>query len=107
MPARSTAAGRFTLIRPRATTTARWCCASPSRSALTCLGLVSTRDGQGNQLTSFILIGTVEHLGLTAGFITLDGLGVLYAADRTLDVPAVRAHAASGKLKYLLRRPTR
>ena len=72
------------------------------RVTLTCLGLVSTRDGQGNQLTSFILIGTVEHLGLTAGFITLDGLGVLYAADRTLDVPAVRAALPSGKLKYLL-----
>lgn len=72
------------------------------RVTLTCLGLVSTRDGQGNQLTSFILIGTIEHLGLTAGFITLDGLGVLYAADRTLDVPAVRAALPSGKLKYLL-----
>ncbi len=73
-----------------------------SRVTLTCLGLVSTRDAQGNPLTSFILIGTVEHLGLTAGFITLDGLGVLYAADRTLDVPAVRAALPSGKLKYLL-----
>ncbi|WP_298133934.1 DUF6603 domain-containing protein, partial [Micropruina sp.] len=72
------------------------------RVTLTCLGLVSTRDAQGNALTSFILIGTVEHLGLTAGFITLDGLGVLYAADRTLDVPAVRAALPSGKLKYLL-----
>ena len=72
------------------------------RVTLTCLGLVSTRDGQGNELTSFILIGTIEHLGLTAGFITLDGLGVLYAADRTLDVPAVRAALPSGKLKYLL-----
>ena len=72
------------------------------RVTLTCLGLVSTRDAQGNALTSFILIGTVEHLGLTVGFITLDGLGVLYAADRTLDVPAVRAALPSGKLKYLL-----
>ena len=72
------------------------------RVTLTCLGLVSTRDGQGNALTSFILIGTIEHLGLTAGFITLDGLGVLYAADRTLDVPAVRAALPSGRLKYLL-----
>lgn len=68
---------------------------------LTLPGLVSTRDAQGNALTSFILIGT-EHLGLTVGFITLDGLGVLYAADRTLDVPAVRAALPSGKLKYLL-----
>ena len=72
------------------------------RVTLTCLGLVSTRDAQGNPLTSFILIGTVEHLGLTAGFITLDGLGVLYASDRTMDVPAVRAALPSGKLKYLL-----
>ncbi|MCW3157697.1 DUF6603 domain-containing protein [Micropruina sonneratiae] len=72
------------------------------RVTLTCLGLVSTRDGQGNPLTSFILIGTLEHLGLTAGFITLDGLGLLYAADRTLDVPAVRTALPSGKLKYLL-----
>ena len=72
------------------------------RVTLTCLGLVSTRDAQGNPLTSFILIGTVEHLGLTVGFITLDGLGLLYAADRTLDVPAVRAALPSGKLKYLL-----
>lgn len=72
------------------------------RITLTCLGLVSTRDAQGNPLTSFILIGTIDHLGLTAGFITLDGLGVLYAADRTMDVPAVRAALPSGKLKHLL-----
>ena len=72
------------------------------RITLTCLGLVSTRDAQGNPLTSFILIGTVEHLGLTVGFVTLDGLGVLYSSDRRMDVPAVRAALPSGKLKYLL-----
>ncbi len=72
------------------------------RVTLTCLGLASTKDAQGNPLTSFILIGTIDHLGLTAGFITLDGLGVLYASDRTMDVAAVRAALPSGKLKHLL-----
>ena len=34
--------------------------------------------------------------------VTLDGLGVLYAADRTLDVAAVRAALPSGQLKHIL-----
>lgn len=72
------------------------------RITLTCLGLASTKDAQGNDLTSFILIGTVDHLGLSVGFVTFDGFGLLYAADRTLDVPAVRAALPSGQLKHLL-----
>ncbi len=72
------------------------------RITLTCLGLASTKDREGNPLTSFILIGTVDHLGLTAGFVTFDGFGLLYAADRTLDVPTVRAALPSGQLKHLL-----
>ncbi|MFZ1412563.1 MAG: DUF6603 domain-containing protein, partial [Micropruina sp.] len=72
------------------------------RITLTCLGLVSTKDREGNDETSFILIGTVEHLGLDAGFVTFDGFGLLYAADRTLDVDAVRAALPSGQLKHLL-----
>lgn len=72
------------------------------RITLTCVGLASTRDREGNELSSFLLIGTVEHLGLQAGVVTLDGLGLLYAADRTLDVAAVRAALPSGRLKHLL-----
>jgi uncharacterized protein DUF6603 len=72
------------------------------RITLTCLGLASTKDREGNPLTSFILIGTVDHLGLSVGFVTFDGFGLLYAADRTLDVPAVRAALPSGQLKHLL-----
>ncbi len=72
------------------------------RITLTCIGLASTKDREGNDLTSFILIGTVEHLGLQIGFVTLDGFGLLYAADRTLDVAAVRAALPSGQLKHVL-----
>ncbi|WP_421741050.1 DUF6603 domain-containing protein [Cellulomonas sp.] len=69
---------------------------------ITCIGLASTRDREGNELSSLLLIGTVEHLGWQAGVVTLDGLGVLYAADRTLDVAAVRAALPSGQLKHIL-----
>lgn len=72
------------------------------RVTITCVGLASTKDREGNDVTSFLLIGTVEHLGLSAGFITFDGFGLLYAADRTLDVAAVRAALPSGQLKHLL-----
>ncbi|MFP5415290.1 MAG: DUF6603 domain-containing protein [Actinomycetes bacterium] len=72
------------------------------RVTLTCLGLVSTKDRAGNDETSFILIGTVEHLDLSVGFITFDGFGLLYASDRTLDVEAVRAALPSGQLKHIL-----
>lgn len=72
------------------------------RVTLTCVGLASTRDREGAELTSVILIGTVEHLGLDAGVVTFDGFGLLYASDRTLDVPAVRAALPSGQLKHVL-----
>lgn len=72
------------------------------RITLTCIGLASTKDREGNDQTSFILIGTVEHLGLQLGFVTLDGFGLLYAADRTMDVAAVRAALPSGQLKHIL-----
>jgi hypothetical protein len=72
------------------------------RITLTCIGLASTKDREGNDLTSFILIGTVEHLGLQAGFVTFDGFGLLYASDRTMDVAAVRAALPSGQLKHIL-----
>ena len=42
---------------------------------ITCVGLASTRDREGNDLSSLLLIGTVEHLGWQAGVVTLDGLG--------------------------------
>ncbi|NUU16754.1 hypothetical protein HP550_05765 [Cellulomonas humilata] len=69
---------------------------------ITCVGLASTRDREGNPLSSLLLIGTVEHLGWQAGVVTLDGFGLLYAADRTLDVAAVRAALPSGQLKHVL-----
>lgn len=72
------------------------------RVTITCVGLASTKDREGNDITSFLLIGTVEHLGLSAGFLTFDGFGLLYAADRTLDVAAVRAALPSGQLKHVL-----
>lgn len=72
------------------------------RITLTCVGLASTRDRQGNDLSSFIVIGTVEHLGLQAGFVRFDGFGLLYAADRTLDVAAVRAALPTGQLRHIL-----
>ena len=72
------------------------------RITLTCIGLASTKDREGNDLTSFILIGTVEHLGLQAGFVTFDGFGLLYASDRTMDIAAVRAALPSGQLKHIL-----
>jgi hypothetical protein len=72
------------------------------RITLTCIGLASTKDREGNDQTSFILIGTVEHLGLQVGFVTFDGFGLLYAADRTMDVAAVRAALPSGQLKHIL-----
>ena len=53
------------------------------RVTITCVGLASTKDREGNDDTSLILIGTVEHLDLQAGFVTFDGFGLIYAADRT------------------------
>ncbi|WP_199424368.1 DUF6603 domain-containing protein [Actinotalea solisilvae] len=72
------------------------------RLTLTCVGLASTRDREGAEHSSLILIGTVEHLGLDAGVVTFDGFGLLYASDRTMDVAAVRAALPSGQLKHVL-----
>ena len=55
------------------------------RITLTCIGLVSTKDrSSATEESSLILIGTVEHLDLQAGFVTFDGFGLIYAADRRL-----------------------
>lgn len=72
------------------------------RVTLTCLGLVATRDAQGNEQSSLILIGTVEHLDLQAGFVTFDGFGIIYVSDRRLDVAAVRAALPTGQLRHIL-----
>ncbi|MET0909895.1 MAG: DUF6603 domain-containing protein, partial [Ilumatobacteraceae bacterium] len=72
------------------------------RVTLTCLGLVSTKDADGADESSLILIGTVEHLDLQAGFVTFDGFGLIYVADRRLDVAAVRAALPTGQLRHIL-----
>ncbi|MET0180235.1 MAG: DUF6603 domain-containing protein, partial [Novosphingobium sp.] len=72
------------------------------RVTLSCIGLASTKDRSGADESSLILIGTVEHLDLQAGFVTFDGFGVIYAADRRVDVPAVRAALPTGQLRHVL-----
>lgn len=72
------------------------------RVTLTCIGLVSTKDRDGSDESSMILIGTVEHLDLQAGYVTFDGFGLIYVADRRLDVAAVRAALPTGQLRHIL-----
>ena len=72
------------------------------RVTLTCIGLVSTKDEFGAEESSLILIGTVEHLDLQAGFVTFDGFGLIYVADRRLNVDAVRAALPTGQLRHIL-----
>ena len=69
---------------------------------LKAFGLVSTRNADGAPESSFIIIGTLEGLGWQFGPITVDGLGLLYASERTFDEGAVRAALPTGQLKYLL-----
>lgn len=72
------------------------------RVTITCLGLVSTKDRDGAEQASLILIGTVEGLGLQVGFVTFDGFGIIYVSDRRLDVPAVRTALPTGQLRHIL-----
>ena len=68
---------------------------------LTCIGLASPgTDGADD--SSLILIGTVEHLDLQAGFVTFDGFGLIYVANRRLDVAAVRTALPTGQLRHIL-----
>ena len=61
---------------------------------LKAIGLVATKQPDGSPGSSFIIIATIEGLGLQLGPVTLDGLGLLYASDRTFDETAMRAGAA-------------
>lgn len=72
------------------------------RVTLSCIGLASTKDRNGADEASLILIGTVEHLDLQAGFVTFDGFGVIYAADRRIDETAIRAALPTGQLRHVL-----
>lgn len=72
------------------------------RVTLKAIALISTRDPDGTEASSFIVIATVEGLGWQIGPVTVDGLGVLYASDRTFDEAAVRAALPTGQLKHLL-----
>jgi hypothetical protein len=72
------------------------------RITLTCLGLVSTKDQSGADESSLILIGTVEHLDLQAGFVTFDGFGIIYVSDRRIDAVAIRAALPTGQLRHIL-----
>ena len=71
------------------------------RVTITCIGLVSP-GREGADESSLILIGTVEHLDLQAGFVTFDGFGLIYVSDRRLDVEAVRAALPTGQLRHIL-----
>jgi hypothetical protein len=69
---------------------------------LKAFGLVATKNADGTPGSSFIIIGTLEGLGWQIGPVTVDGLGLLFASDRTFDENAVRAALPTGQLKYLL-----
>jgi hypothetical protein len=71
------------------------------RVTITCIGLVSP-GRPGAEESSLILIGTVEHLDLQAGFVTFDGFGLIYVSDRRLDVEAVRRALPTGQLRHIL-----
>ena len=63
---------------------------------------MATRNPDGTPGSSFIIIATLGGLGITIGPVTLDGLGLLYASNRTFDEGAVRAALPTGQLKHLL-----
>ena len=69
---------------------------------LTAFGLVATKNADGTPGSSFIIIGTLEGLGWQLGPVTIDGLGLLVARDRTFDENAMRAALPTGQLKHVL-----
>jgi hypothetical protein len=69
---------------------------------LKAIGLVSTRMPDGTERSSFIIIATLEGLGLRLGPLTIEGFGLLIAVDRTFDEDAMRAALPSGQLKNVL-----
>lgn len=69
---------------------------------LKAFGLVATRNPDGSPGSSFIIIGTLEGLGWQVGPVTIDGLGLLFASDRTFDEHAVRTALPTGQLRHLL-----
>jgi hypothetical protein len=73
-----------------------------SKFTLKAFGLVATKNADGTPGSSFIIIGTLEGLGWQLGPVTIDGLGLLVARDRTFDENAVRAALPTGQLKHLL-----
>lgn len=68
---------------------------------ITCIGLASPGTAAADD-SSLILIGTVEHLDLQAGFVTFDGFGLIYVANRRLNVDAVRAALPTGQMRHIL-----
>lgn len=69
---------------------------------LKAIGLVSTRMPDGTEDSSFIIIATLEGLGLRLGPLTIEGFGLLLAIDRTFDEDAMRAALPTGQLKNVL-----
>lgn len=69
---------------------------------LKAIGLVSTRLPDGTEQSSFIIIATLEGLGLRIGPLTIEGFGLLVAIDRTFDEDAMRAALPTGQLKNVL-----
>lgn len=72
------------------------------RVSISCIGMASTKDREGNDESSLILIGTIEHLDLQAGFVTFDGFGLIYASDRRVDEAAIRTALPTGQLRHVL-----
>jgi hypothetical protein len=69
---------------------------------LKAIGLVSTKEADGTPGSSFIVMATVEGLGIQIGPVTLDGLGLLYGSDRRFDETAMRAALPTGQLRHVL-----
>jgi hypothetical protein len=73
-----------------------------TRFLLKAIGLVATKNPDGSPGSSFIVIATIEGLGWQLGPVTVDGLGVLYASERTFDETAVRAALPTGALRNVV-----
>jgi hypothetical protein len=73
-----------------------------SGMTLKAIGLVATRNPDGSDGSSMIVIATLEDLGITVGSLNIDGLGVLVAINRTFDENAVRAALPTGELRNVL-----
>ena len=69
---------------------------------LKAIGLVSTVMPDGTPGSSFIIIATLEGLGLRLGPLTIEAFGLLVAIDRTFDEDAMRAALPTGQLKNVL-----